>query len=121
MGNGFVGIVHPSKLYNILNVGSPFLYIGPEESHITELAAKSTGGVRAYTARHGEVEVVVAYILEEAGCNADRSERATPQLGDAFSKPVLLKRLIGLLESKALAETELSDTSQSVSYVSAAR
>jgi hypothetical protein len=31
MGNEFVGIVHPSKLYNILTVGSPFLYIGRED------------------------------------------------------------------------------------------
>jgi xanthosine utilization system XapX-like protein len=125
MGNEFVGIVHPSKLYNILNVGSPFLYIGPEQSHITELAAKSTGELRSYTARHGEVEVVAAHILEEtkrsAGRTAKSTERAVPQFADSFSKPALLPRLIALLESKTVTETEISDTSRGVSYVSAAR
>ena len=32
-----MGIVHPCKIYNILALGIPFLYIGPEVSHITEM------------------------------------------------------------------------------------
>ncbi|MBZ5696428.1 MAG: glycosyltransferase family 4 protein [Acidobacteriia bacterium] len=32
MGNGFVGLVHPCKIYNILSVGAPVLYIGPRPS-----------------------------------------------------------------------------------------
>ncbi len=37
MGDAFVGIVHPSKIYNIMSVGRPILYIGPETSHVTDL------------------------------------------------------------------------------------
>src|SRR3954451_14666343 len=33
MGDPFVGIIHPCKIYNVLAIGSPVLYIGPEESH----------------------------------------------------------------------------------------
>ena len=29
MGDAFVGIVHPSKVYNIRRLGIPFLYVGP--------------------------------------------------------------------------------------------
>ena len=32
LGSAMVGTIHPSKLYNILAVGSPVLYVGPEQS-----------------------------------------------------------------------------------------
>ena len=37
MGNEFVGLVHPCKIYNILSVAAPVLYIGPRPSHLSEL------------------------------------------------------------------------------------
>jgi colanic acid biosynthesis glycosyl transferase WcaI len=36
LGSAMVGTIHPSKLYNILAVGSPVLYMGPEQSHISD-------------------------------------------------------------------------------------
>ena len=44
MGDAFVGIVHPCKLYNILRIGSPFLYIGPKKSHVSEIAGQLNSG-----------------------------------------------------------------------------
>src|SRR5207253_4278037 len=58
MGDPFVGIVHPCKLYNMLKVGAPVLYIGPEESHVTDILCT----VEHYSARHGDVDSVVAQI-----------------------------------------------------------
>ncbi len=37
MGAPFVGLVHPCKIYNILRVQAPVLYIGPRPSHITDI------------------------------------------------------------------------------------
>lgn len=37
MGDAFVGLVHPCKIYNILSIGAPVLYLGPAESHLTDL------------------------------------------------------------------------------------
>jgi len=39
MGDPFVGIIHPCKIYNIMRLGAPFLYIGPSESHIADLVS----------------------------------------------------------------------------------
>lgn len=64
MGEPFVGIVHPCKAYNILRVGSPLLYIGPEPSHITEMLAQLNGQVSWRQANHGQVDRVVRNILE---------------------------------------------------------
>jgi len=38
MGDPFVGIVHPCKIYNVLSVAAPVLCIGPERSHLVEIA-----------------------------------------------------------------------------------
>ena len=59
MGDQYVGIVHPCKIYNVLAVKKPFLYIGPNESHVTDIVRESG----AYVSSHGDVEGVVANIL----------------------------------------------------------
>jgi colanic acid biosynthesis glycosyl transferase WcaI len=97
MGDEFVGIVHPSKLYNILTIGSPFLYIGPKESHISEIAAQSGGRYRVYAATHGDVGRVVACIEEELRRLPDGG-RQVPEIAATFSRKVLLPRLVKLLE-----------------------
>jgi len=100
MGSAFVGIVHPCKLYNILAVGAPFLYIGPQESHITDLLADLRGNGPVWLAQHGEVDSVVREILEAqravaAECYARRSV-------NPFSRQALLPQMIGTLETMAV-------------------
>ena len=87
MGEAFVGIVHPCKVYNIMSVGAPILYIGPEVSHITDLA---NANYPLFFTRHGDTTRVVAQILEARNC-----ER---QPLNAFSTHTLLPELIDILE-----------------------
>ena len=61
MGEKFVGIVHPCKVYNIMLVGAPALYIGPQPSHITDIATQHG---KFFLTRHGDVEGVTAAIVE---------------------------------------------------------
>ena len=63
MGDPFVGIVHPCKIYNILTVGVPFLYIGPQESHVTDIVGHYPLNGMANMAEHGAVEDVERHIL----------------------------------------------------------
>jgi colanic acid biosynthesis glycosyl transferase WcaI len=63
MGDPFVGIVHPCKIYNILALGTPVLYVGPEESHIGDMIAREDAPSWIYGARHGEVGRVVDHIV----------------------------------------------------------
>ena len=59
MGDPFVGIVHPCKIYNIMSIGAPILYIGPTPSHVTDLDIHQLAVVR-----HGDVARVASRILE---------------------------------------------------------
>lgn len=97
MGDPFPGIVHPCKVYNILTVGRPFLYIGPQESHITEIASQSSNGLGFYSARHGEVDRVVS-LITQAAHKRSAQYRGCPELADKFSKATLMPRMIEMLE-----------------------
>jgi colanic acid biosynthesis glycosyl transferase WcaI len=99
MGDGFSGIVHPCKVYNILSVGVPFLYIGPPESHVTDIAAQATNGFAMYSARHGEVDRVVSHILKAAEQKESLKKGTYSELASRFAKDTLLPRMIHLLES----------------------
>ncbi len=107
MGDPFVGIVHPCKLYNILRVGSPFLYIGPKQSHVSEIAGQLNIVHPAYAAENGDARMVVEAIMEESRASFERKQRTVPELAAAFSKQILLPRMISLLESQKLAEAAL--------------
>lgn len=96
MGNAFVGIVHPCKIYNVLAVGAPFLYVGPEASHVVDVVADGNDAKPvAFMARHGDVERVIQQILTA------RSTAAGARIGSAgeFSKRILLPRVVDVIEN----------------------
>ena len=96
MGNEFAGIVHPSKVYNILSIAVPLLYIGPAESHIMDIAAESNG-FPISTARHGDVDAVVNHILNAASTGAVRFENSAG-LSRRFARASLLPKMIAVVE-----------------------
>ena len=100
IGDRFKGLVHPCKIYNIIAIGAPFLYIGPEESHISDLLKRHTNGINARSARHGEVEEVVAHIQAAAAAGPFRTKDAE-QVTSHFSYHTLLPRMISTLEDVA--------------------
>ena len=119
MGNEFVGIVHPCKLYNILAIGSPFLYVGPEESHVSEIAAQIGDRYSSYTARNGDVNSVVECIRQEASKQARGARTLAPQIADKFSRKALLPRLVKLLQSQIEVDSQVSGRSKTSKYASA--
>jgi glycosyltransferase involved in cell wall biosynthesis len=116
MGERFVGIVHPSKIYNILAIGSPFLYIGPAESHLGDIIARLGDPDSAFQAGHGDVDLVARLIVGRAEEFRSRRARSsditatgsvTPTpLAQEFSKAVLLPRLVAHVEALCVRATE---------------
>jgi len=100
VGDPFVGIVHPCKIYNILRVGAPFLYIGPRQSHITEILPPRAAGDWAHVFRHGNAESVAMHIQQCAQAGARRFEEEMC-LAREFSSVRLVPRLIASLETAA--------------------
>jgi len=99
MGDSFTGIVHPCKIYNILEIGAPLLYVGPTTSHIADVISKLDDQELVCSARHGEVETVAAYIASGAKkLNGGRSPSAV-KLAASFSREALLPKIVELIEA----------------------
>jgi glycosyltransferase involved in cell wall biosynthesis len=93
MGDQYVGIVHPSKIYNVLAVKKPFLYIGPNESHVTDIIRQSS----AFVSSHGDIEGVVANILR-ARRNTVLGSPHSVEVEILFSKNRLVPQMISAIE-----------------------
>ena len=94
MGEKFVGIVHPCKIYNILAARRPFLYIGPAESHVRDVIEQAGAG--AYVSAHGDIDHVVANILGAMRSTVGVSP--TVELAKRFSKDLLIPQMIRTIE-----------------------
>jgi glycosyltransferase involved in cell wall biosynthesis len=95
MGGPFVGIIHPCKIYNILKLGVPFLYIGPASSHVTDMLPDGADGDWAHVFRHGDAEGVANCIERCARGGARRAEEEIC-LARAFSSERLVPRFLAL-------------------------
>ena len=100
MGEGYQGIVHPCKIYNILTVGLPFLYVGPKESHVGEIINRLRQPETAFSARHGQVDIVVKSIINmaERFGSGSMATTAPPALAHEFSSRTLLPQFIAQIE-----------------------
>lgn len=126
MGEPYVGIVHPCKIYDILRIGKPFVFIGPKRSHIGRLIedvgarhaspvlpegvspkGPSPGGPSPTACRvdHGEVEKL-AKVIE--GCVGARHASPVPQADsgvrhEQIAEKFSAKTLLPLMEKAITA------------------
>lgn len=59
LGDGQVGYTHPNKVYGAMYIGKPILYIGPKESHVTDILGELDGNI---SVSHGESELLAKQI-----------------------------------------------------------
>ncbi len=99
MGNAFVGLVHPCKIYNILSVAAPVLYIGPRPSHVTEILDATNHNLIYAAVGHGDVEGLVQQI-QRVRRQASATHRQLPaSVCSNFSKETVLPTLIAHLQT----------------------
>jgi len=90
MGDPFVGVIHPCKVYNIRLLRIPYLYIGPEPSHISEM-------VPQYSAGHGEVDTVARHIRAAAALGMRRVALGSDSAKHGHDR--LIGTMVDLLEN----------------------
>jgi glycosyltransferase involved in cell wall biosynthesis len=101
MGEPFVGIVHPCKVYNILRVGAPVVYIGPAMSHITEVLEGLRDRMLAGCAAHGDADELVRQILRIRDAVRSPGWQRPVSLSERFSRETLLRLLTQVLVEPA--------------------
>jgi len=110
MGDPFVGIVHPCKIYNILALGIPVLYIGPTESHVTDLLGAPDFRSWAHLLQHGDTEGIVHAIRAASNARIAGGIAAATGLSTQFAQHVLARKMIATLHG-AQIESNLPPTS----------
>jgi hypothetical protein len=105
MGDPFVGLVHPCKAYNLLQVNAPILYVGPARSHISKILDAARGELPCASAQHGRPEQVVRAILdlELQIASQPRNRQDAVRVADNFSMQTLLPRMVKAVEPEPSA------------------
>jgi hypothetical protein len=123
MGTPFVGMVHPCKVYNMLSVGTPILYLGPKPSHITELLESESQVTRDWAhnapwftcAEHGQTDLVVKEILLARAARKNLTRNHEYPGAVNFSPDRILPKLIDQFESAADLERSTKGTGSVIS------
>ncbi|HVV72228.1 MAG TPA: glycosyltransferase, partial [Verrucomicrobiae bacterium] len=99
MGAPFVGLVHPCKIYNLLRIGAPLLYIGPGSGPIAALLHEAERELSACVARPGNCQEVMEQIQHMRRIGGDARAFRKSSLAARYSRANLLPRLIDELEA----------------------
>jgi glycosyltransferase involved in cell wall biosynthesis len=94
LGDAFRGLIHPSKLYNVLKVGAPVLYVGPEPSHVTDVARAT--GLATWRCAHGDAAGVVEAIRAARAAAVRDSRSGAANRAAPFAAESLLPRFVEL-------------------------
>jgi colanic acid biosynthesis glycosyl transferase WcaI len=97
MGNVMRGLVHPCKVYNIMAVGAPVVYVGPTPSHVTEIFDRLPD-YPWVSAEHGEPAALAEHIRRMASEGKDRPRAQSQAMLAAFSKATLIPQMIAAIE-----------------------
>jgi hypothetical protein len=90
--------VHPCKVYNILAVNKPFLYIGPSSSHVCDIMSEmSQFGIDTYSAETDCAAEVVGNILE-AQRRLIAPMEAMRQVAHRFPQPSLMPEMLRVIQ-----------------------
>lgn len=98
MGEAMPGLVHPCKIYNILAVGAPVIYIGPQPGHVTEILDHPGDGYPSIRVAHGEAEALADQIQNLRQKTEKGHRLFTGTIAANYSKRVLLPQMIATLE-----------------------
>ena len=72
MGENQVGYTHPNKVYGGLFIGKPILYIGPKNSHVSDILNELMGNI---SVNHGEESKLAKQLLNFSLLKKDTIDR----------------------------------------------
>ena len=93
MGEPFVGIVHPCKIYNVLNLGIPVVTLCPRPSHLSDLVDEVADSSHAVQIANGDEAALVAEVRSRAAASplgpSDKSRRVAARFRADVLRPAL--------------------------------
>jgi hypothetical protein len=105
MGDAFVGLVHPCKVYNLLSLGLPWVGLGPKESHLGDLLKEMGESCGCANLRHGD-GAALARLIQERATKLVSDPARLKKVGEQFRQSVLAPKLAKIVVDSAKAEED---------------
>jgi colanic acid biosynthesis glycosyl transferase WcaI len=102
MGEAFVGLVHPCKVYNLLSLGLPWVGIAPKECHLTHLL-KEVGEEAGCEVVRGADTAALAKLIMERQRSPKVSKEKLQAVGRNYQESVLAPKLARIIVESAKA------------------
>ena len=96
MGEAFVGLVHPCKVYNLLSLGLPWVGIGPKDCHLADLLGE-LGRDSGCELLGGKDSAALARLIHERAAKPASDPSRLKKVGEQFRQSVLAPRLAELV------------------------
>ena len=102
MGEAFVGLVHPCKVYNLLSLGLPWVGIGPRDCHLVDLW-KEVGKESGCEVVRGADAAALAKLILERQRSPKVSKDKLQAVGRNYQESVLAPKLARIIVEAAKA------------------
>jgi len=107
MGQEMVSIVHPCKFYGAMALGRPFLLIGPEECHVTDVLKEVHCGWRVGHGEAREMAVLIRELsnapLEQVAIPGKNGQKAVARM---YGKDLLCKKLCEVISDETTPQPQ---------------
>lgn len=105
MGDPFVGLVHPCKVYNLLSLGLPWVGLGPKECHLVDLL-KEVGTDAGCEVVPGGDSAALAKLILERQRSPKVSKEKLQAVGRNYQESVLAPKLARIIVEAAKARRD---------------
>lgn len=98
LGDNLVGFTHPNKIYGALFIGKPIIYIGPENSHVTEILSGLQGNI---SVKHGESKELINKLvnLSEDFSKLEKIGKSNQKMAiQNFAPEILINKMCCIIE-----------------------
>ena len=105
MGEAFVGLVHPCKVYNLLSLGLPWVGIGPRDCHLADLLGE-LGRDSGCEMLGGKDSAALAKLILERQRSPKVSREKLQAVGRNYQESVLAPKLAKIIVEAAKARRD---------------
>jgi hypothetical protein len=105
MGEAFVGLVHPCKVYNLLSLGLPWVGIGPKDCHLADLLGE-LGRDSGCELLGGNDSAALAKLILERQRSPKVSGEKLRAVGRNYQQSVLAPKLAKIIVEAAKARRD---------------
>jgi colanic acid biosynthesis glycosyl transferase WcaI len=102
LGDAMTGIVHPCKVYGAMATARPILFLGPDESHVTDMMSEAQFG---WHVRHGDVDgairAIESILAADARTMQRMGEQARALIQRGRTREISCGRVCDVIEARA--------------------